>query len=506
MKLKAEEISNIIKEEIQKFDLSADMYEQGTVVSAGDGIVKIDGLSNCEYGEIIQFENGENGLVLNLEEQLIGAIIIDNSKNIREGSIAKRTKSPAHVPVSDELLGRVVDPLGKPLDNRGQIKYTQTRPIENAAPGIINRKAITRPLQTGIIAIDSMIPIGKGQRELIIGDKQTGKTTIGIDTIINQKDKDVVCIYVAIGQKASDISTTVDILKRHDALKYTIVVAATASDSPAKQYIAPYSGCAIAEYFMYEKHKDVLIVYDDLSKHAIAYRTISLLLRRPPGREAYPGDIFYIHSRLLERAGQLSDSLGGGSITAIPIVETLDEDISSYIPTNIISITDGQIHLDTELFHSGHRPAVNAGLSVSRVGGAAQTEAMRKIAGSIRINLAQYRELEVFAQFGSELDKVTKGKIEEGEKLLEVLKQHKNSPLNIIDQVIILYVALNKFLVDIPLDRVKEFNDRLIEYINMNKDVKNKLTDLEDKDVDAFTEEISNTILMYKRESWDSHV
>ena len=506
MKLKAEEISNVIKEQIQNLDLSADMYEQGIVVSAGDGIVKIYGLSGCEYGEIIVFENGENGLVLNLEEQLIGAIIIDDSKNIKEGSIVKRTKNTAYVPVSAELLGRVIDPLGKPLDNRGEIKYTQTRPIENPAPGIIDRKAITRPLQTGIIAIDSMIPIGKGQRELIIGDKQTGKTTIGIDTIINQKDKDVVCIYVAIGQKASDISTTVDTLKRHDALNYTIIIAATASDSPAKQYISPYSGCAIAEYFMYEKNKDVLIVYDDLSKHAIAYRTISLLLRRPPGREAYPGDVFYIHSRLLERAGQLNDDLGGGSITAIPIVETLDEDISSYIPTNIISITDGQIHLDTELFHSGHRPAVNAGLSVSRVGGAAQTEAMKKVSGSLRINLAQYRDLEIFSQFGSELDKVTKGKIEEGEKLLEILKQHKNSPMNIDDQVIILYTALNKFLIDIPLKRIKEFNENLIEYINRNSDLKNKLSDLKNKDINEYIEEMGNTISMYKKESWDNNV
>lgn len=505
MNVKTDEISNIIKEQIQKINLSPDIYEQGIVVSVGDNIAKIYGLTGCEYGEILEFENGERGLALNLEEQLIGATIIGDSTKVKEGSKVKRTKDTAHVPVGDDLLGRVVDPLGIPLDNKGDIKYTDKRPIESPAPGIIDRKAINRPLQTGILAIDAMIPIGKGQRELIIGDKQTGKTTIAVDTILNQKGKDVICIYVAIGQKASDIAATVEVLKNHNSLDYTIVVAATASDSPVKQYIAPYSGCAIAEYFMYDKHKDVLIVYDDLYKHAIAYRTISLLLRRPPGREAYPGDIFYIHSRLLERAAQLSDKLGGGSMTAIPIVETQEEDISAYIPTNIISITDGQVHLDTELFHSGNRPAVNAGLSVSRVGSAAQTEVMKKVAGSLRINLAQYRDLEVFAKFGSELDAVTKAKIAEGEKLLEILKQHKNSPIDVIDQVVILYVALNGYLTDIPFDKVKQFNSKLINYIN-NNNLRNNIVDLHEKDAKACIQEIKKVVEKFKKEGWDTHV
>lgn len=502
MNIKPEELSNIIKEQIQKVNLSTGVYEQGKVVTVGDGIAKVYGLSHCEYGELLEFDNGEKGLALNLEEQIIGVAIIGDSKNIKEGSIVKRTMNTAHVPVSDELLGRVIDPLGEILDNGTKINYTGTRPIENPAPGIMDRKAINRPLQTGILAIDSMIPIGRGQRELIIGDKQTGKTTIAVDTILNQKGKDVVCIYVAIGQKASDVATTVEVLREHDSLSYTIVVAATASDSPVKQYIAPYSGCAIAEYFMYEKHKDVLIVYDDLYKHAISYRTISLLLRRPPGREAYPGDIFYIHARLLERAGQLNDALGGGSITAIPIVETQEEDISAYIPTNIISITDGQVHLDSELFHSGHRPAVNAGLSVSRVGSSAQIELMRKISGSLRINLAQYRDLEVFAKFGSELDEVTKAKIEEGEKLLEILKQHKNMPKDVINQVVILYVALNKHLVDVPVSRVRDFNKKLIEYMNTN----GYMAKLDTKSVDNFIEEVQKVIVKFKKEGWDSNV
>lgn len=504
MDIRSDEISNIIKEEIQNINISYDIYEQGIVVSVGDTIAKVYGLNNCEYGELVEFENGQKGIALNLEEKLVGVIILDSIENIKEGSIVKRTKTVTNVPVSEKLLGRVIDPLCNPIDDLNEkIKYDHVRKIESQAPGIIDRKPILRPLQTGILAIDSMVPIGKGQRELIIGDKQTGKTTIAVDTIINQKDKDVICIYVAIGQKASNIAMVVDTLKKYDALKYTIVIAATASDSIAKQYIAPYSGCAIAEYFMYEKHKDVLIVYDDLSKHAIAYRTITLLLRRPPGREAYPGDIFYIHSRLLERAGELSDELGGGSITAIPIVETQDEDISSYIPTNIISITDGQIHLDTELFNSGNRPAVNSGLSVSRVGGAAQIDSMRRVATSIRINLAQYSDLKIFAQFGSELDKITKSKIESGEKLLEVLKQNKNSPINVDDQVIILYVALNNFLIDIPINRVREFMESLLKYINDNG-YNNNLLKL--KNYDEYILKLKEIIEKYKKESWNYNV
>lgn len=506
MNYKSEEISNIIKEQINNIDLLPDIYEQGIVVSVGDEIAKVYGLNNCEYGELIEFESNEKGIALNLEEKLVGIILMGDGSDIKEGSIARRTKKTASINVSDDLIGKVIDPIGKQLYSDEIINSNKSRFIESLAPSIMDRKPITRPFQTGILAIDSMIPIGKGQRELIIGDKQTGKTTIAVDTIINQQDKNVICIYVAIGQKASDVVSTVNTLKNHDALKYTIIVAATASDSMAKQYIAPYAGCAIAEYFMYEAHKDVLIIYDDLSKHAIAYRAISLLLRRPPGREAFPGDIFYIHSRLLERAGQLNDLLGGGSITAMPIVETQDEDISAYIPTNIISITDGQIHLDTDLFNSGHRPAVNSGLSVSRVGGAAQTKLMKEIAGSLRINLAQYNDLKVFAQFGSELDKITKSKIDQGEKLLEVLKQRKNEPIDIDDQIIMLYIALNGFLADINLKKVKDFIKKLLLYINSNNDIKDKLLEYKDKNIDEYINELKNIISKYKKESWNNNV
>lgn len=465
MELRSEEISSIIKEQITHYQSQIKLTDVGTVVTVGDGIAHIHGLENCMAGELLEFPGGVQGMAQNLEEELVGAVILGSDQNIREGDTVKRTKRIVEVPVGEAMLGRVVDALGKPIDGKGAIETKESRPIEMPAPGIIERAPVNVPLQTGIKAIDSMIPIGRGQRELIIGDRQTGKTAIAIDTIINQKGQGVHCIYVAIGQKASTVATIVKTLEEFGAMDYTTLVVSTASDLAPLQYIAPYSGCAIGEEWM-ENGEDVLVVYDDLSKHAAAYRTLSLLLKRPPGREAYPGDVFYLHSRLLERASRLSDDLGGGSLTALPIIETQAGDVSAYIPTNVISITDGQIYLETEMFNSGFRPAINAGLSVSRVGGAAQIKAMKKIAAPIRVELAQYRELASFAQFGSELDASTKEQLAQGERIREVLKQPQYQPMPVEYQVIIIYAATKKYLLDIPTNQVLDFEKELFKFID----------------------------------------
>lgn len=465
MNLRPEEISAIIKQQIENYGVKTKTDDVGYVLLAGDGIARIYGLEDAMAGELLEFENGEYGMAMNLEEDNVGCVILGDPEEIKEGTQVKRTGRTVQVPVGKELIGRVVNPLGKPLDGKGEINTGKYRPVEFQAPGIVARKSVSKPLQTGIMAIDSMIPIGRGQRELIIGDRQTGKTAIAIDTIINQKGKDVICIYVAIGQKASTVAGIVGTLEEFGAMDYTIVVSSTASEMATIQYIAPYAGCAMAEEFMYNEHKDVLIVYDDLSRHAVAYRAMSLLLRRPPGREAYPGDVFYLHSRLLERSARLSDELGGGSITALPIIETQAGDVSAYIPTNVISITDGQIYLETELFFAGQRPAVNVGLSVSRVGGAAQIKAMKKVAGPLRVNLAQYRELAVFAQFGSDLDKATQEKLMQGERLVETLKQPQYSTMAVEDQVIVLYGATNKYLMDLPVKEIRRFNAEILGFI-----------------------------------------
>ncbi|MBO5173962.1 MAG: F0F1 ATP synthase subunit alpha [Eubacterium sp.] len=465
MNLRPEEISSVIKDEIKKYSTEFDVSDVGTVIQVADGIARIHGLEKAMQGELLEFPNEIYGMVLNLEEDNVGAVLLGDSSNINEGDTVKTTGNVATVPVGDAMLGRVVNALGQPIDGKGPIHTDKTRPVERVASGVISRKSVDTPLQTGIKAIDSMVPIGRGQRELIIGDRQTGKTAIAIDTILNQKDQDVLCIYVAIGQKASTVANIVKTLEDNGALDYTTVVASTASELAPLQYIAPYAGCAIGEEWM-EQGKDVLIVYDDLSKHAAAYRTLSLLLRRPPGREAYPGDVFYLHSRLLERAARLSDKLGGGSLTALPIIETQAGDVSAYIPTNVISITDGQIYLETEMFNSGFRPAVNPGLSVSRVGGSAQIKAMKKIAGSIRIDLAQYRELAAFSQFGSDLDADTKEKLDQGERIREVLKQGQYVPQPVWYQVIIIYAATKKYLLDIPVDDVLDFEKGLFAFID----------------------------------------
>lgn len=465
MSLRYEEISSILKQQIENFEIEAKREETGYVVQSGDGIARIYGVENCMYGELLEFENSVFGMALNLEEDNVGCVLLGSEENIKEGTPVKRTGKTVEVPVGHSLIGRVVNPLGKAIDGKGEIKYDRTRPIEYPAPGVTDRKSVENPLQTGILAIDSMIPIGRGQRELIIGDRQTGKTALAVDTIINQKNKNAICIYVAIGQKASTIKSIVNTLEEYGAMDYTIVVSSTASDMATVQYIAPYAGCAMAEEFMYNDKKDVLIVYDDLSKHAVAYRAMSLLLRRPPGREAYPGDVFYLHSRLLERSAKLNDERGGGSITALPVIETLAGDVSAYIPTNVISITDGQIYLETELFFSGQRPAVNVGLSVSRVGGAAQVKAMKKVAAPLRINLAQYRELAVFSQFGSDLEKATIEKLKQGEILLETLKQPQYQPMPVEDQVILLYAATNKYLMEYDVKNIKEINKGLLKFI-----------------------------------------
>lgn len=466
MNLRPEEITSIIKQQIENYGVKSKTDDVGYVLQSGDGIARIYGLEGCMYGELLEFENGIRGMALNLEEDNVGCVLLGDAEGIKEGTSVKRTGTTVQVPVGKELIGRVVNPLGYPLDGKGEIKTTKFRPLEYLAPGVVHRKSVNTPLQTGYMAIDAMIPIGRGQRELIIGDRQTGKTAIAIDTIINQKGKNVICIYVAIGQKASTIASIINTLEQFGAMEYTIVVSSTASEMATVQYIAPYAGCAMAEEFMYNDHRDVLIIYDDLSKHAVAYRAMSLLLRRPPGREAYPGDVFYLHSRLLERSARLSDELGGGSITALPIIETQAGDVSAYIPTNVISITDGQIFLESELFFSGQRPALNVGISVSRVGGAAQIKAMKKVAGPLRINLAQYRELAVFAQFGSDLDKATREKLMQGERLMETLKQPQYSPIPVEHQVIILYVASNKYLMDIEVKEVRKFNAELIKFMD----------------------------------------
>ena len=464
MNLRPEEISAVIKDQIKRYASELEVSDVGTVIQVADGIARVHGLENAMQGELLEFPGDIYGMVLNLEEDNVGAVLLGSHKNINEGDIVKTTGRVVEVPVGDAMLGRVVNALGQPIDGKGPIQTDKYRKIERVASGVITRKSVDTPLQTGIKAIDSMVPIGRGQRELIIGDRQTGKTAIAIDTIINQKGQNVKCIYVAIGQKASTVATIVKTLEEFGAMSYTTVVAATASELAPLQYISPYSGCAIGEEWM-ENGEDVLIVYDDLSKHATAYRTLSLLLRRPPGREAYPGDVIYLHSRLLERAARMSEEYGGGSLTALPIIETQAGDVSAYIPTNVISITDGQIYLETEMFNSGFRPAVNAGLSVSRVGGAAQIKAMKKIAAPIRVDLAQYRELASFAQFGSELDADTKEKLAQGERIREVLKQPQYQPMPVEYQVIIIYVATNKYLLDVPLDQVTQFETDFFEFL-----------------------------------------
>lgn len=468
MKIRPEEISTILRQQIENYGMKTEAENVGSVLSSGDGIARIYGLRGCMYGELLKFENGVSGMALNLEEDNIGCVLLGDETEIVEGTSVRSTGTTVQVPVGDALLGRVVNALGEPLDNKGEIKTTSYRPVEFLAPGVIDRKHVDQPLQTGIMAVDALTPIGRGQRELIIGDRQTGKTAIAIDAIINQKNSGVLCIYVAIGQKASTVASIHNTLERYGAMEYSIIVSATASEPSTVQYIAPYAGCAMAEYFMYEQHRHVLVVYDDLSKHAVAYRAMSLMLRRPPGREAFPGDVFYLHSRLLERAARLSDELGGGSVTALPIIETQAGDISAYIPTNVISITDGQIFLESELFYSGQRPAINVGISVSRVGGDAQIKAVKKIAGPLRVNLAQYRELAVFEQFGSDLDKVTKEKLLLGERIFETLKQDQYCPYAAEDQAVILYLATGGYLLDIPVKEVRKFNADALKYMKEN--------------------------------------
>lgn len=489
MIIKPEEISSIIKKKIDNYETQMQIDEVGYVIQSSDGIAKIYGLENCMAGELIDFGNGIFGMAQNLEEECVGCVLLGGETEIKEGSVAKRTGKSVSIGVSEDIIGRVINPLGQSLDGLEPYKIDSYRDIEFLAPGVISRQSVNTPLQTGILAIDSMVPIGRGQRELIIGDRQTGKTAIAIDTIINQKDQDVICVYVAIGQKGSSVAGTIETLKKNGAMDYTVVVSSTASDLSPVQYLAPYAGCAIAEYFMYEKNKDVLIVYDDLSKHAQAYRAMSLLLKRPPGREAYPGDVFYLHSRLLERAARLDEKHGGGSITALPIIETLAGDVSAYIPTNVISITDGQIYLESELFFGGQRPAVNAGLSVSRVGGSAQIKAIKKLSGRLRLDLAQYRELAAFAQFGSELDKATLDKLVQGEKSFETLKQPQYATLSAEKQVVILYSLVNGYLTNIDNSKVQEFNTGLLQYMESKcplilKEIKEKKElkkDLEEK-------------------------
>ena len=460
-----DEIISILKEEIKNYDEISKDQEVGTVISVGDGIATVYGIDHAMYGEVVTFENGLKGMVQDVRANSMGCILFGKDTGIKEGTKVARTGKQAGIPVGDKFIGRIVNALGEPIDGKGEIQAEEYRPIENPAPGIIDRKSVTVPLETGILSIDSMFPIGRGQRELIIGDRQTGKTSIATDTIINQKGKDVICIYVAIGQKASTVAKVVSNLEKYGAMEYTTVFSATASDCAPLQYIVPYAGTALAEYFMYQG-KDVLIVYDDLSKHAVAYRALSLLLERSPGREAYPGDVFYLHSRLLERSSRLSDEAGGGSITALPIIETQAGDVSAYIPTNVISITDGQIFLESDLFFSGMRPAVNVGLSVSRVGGAAQTKAMKKASGSVRIDLAQYREMEVFTQFSSDLDEATTAQLKYGSCLMELLKQPLCSPLSLHQQVITLCVATNKLMVDVDIKNVKKYQRELLEYFD----------------------------------------
>lgn len=489
MNLKPEEISSIIKEQIKGYETKLDVSDVGTVIQVGDGIARVHGLLKAMSGELLEFESGVLGMAQNLEEDNIGVVLLGSDITVKEGDSVKLTGRVAEVNVGNNVIGRVVNAIGEPIDEKGPIKSDKTRPIERIAPGVITRKSVDVPLQTGIKAIDSMVPIGRGQRELVIGDRQTGKTAICIDTIINQKGKDVICIYVAIGQKASTVSRIYKTLQDTGAMDYSIIVSATASEPASLQFLAPYTGVAIGEEFM-ENGKDVLIVYDDLSKHAVAYRTMSLLLHRPPGREAYPGDVFYLHSRLLERSARLDEKYGGGSITALPIIETQAGDISAYIPTNVISITDGQIFLESELFNAGIRPAINPGLSVSRVGGSAQIKAIKKIAGPIRIDLAQYRELESFAQFGSDLDKDTLERLEHGQRIVEILKQAQYKTLEVEKEVVILYIVTKKYLKDVAIDKIQQFEDEFLEYMdtshsNIFKSIKDKkeMTDEVEKEL-----------------------
>ncbi|MDK8181579.1 F0F1 ATP synthase subunit alpha [Paenibacillus sp. UMB4589-SE434] len=467
MSIRPDEISTLIKSQIEKYKSEIEVAEVGTVIQVGDGIARVHGLEQCMQGELLEFSNGVMGMALNLEENNVGIVILGPYKDIREGDQVKRTGRIMEVPVGEALLGRVVSPLGHPLDGKGPIETTEFRPIEANAPGVIDRKSVHEPMQTGIKAIDAMVPIGRGQRELIIGDRQTGKTAIAIDTILNQKGNGVKCIYVAIGQKQSTVAQVVETLRRHGALDYTIVVTAAASEPSPLLFLAPYAGCAMGEYFMY-KGEHVLVIYDDLTKQAAAYRELSLLLRRPPGREAYPGDVFYLHSRLLERAAKLSDENGGGSLTALPFIETQASDVSAYIPTNVISITDGQIFLESDLFYSGQRPAINVGISVSRVGGSAQIKAMKKVAGTLRLDLAQYRELQAFAQFGSDLDKSTLARLNRGARLMEILKQGVHQPLPVEKQVVSLYVATKGHIDEIPVQDVTRFEHEFLDYVGSN--------------------------------------
>ena len=499
MNLKPEEISAVIKEQIKGYKKELEISDFGTVIQIGDGIARVYGLENCMAGELLEFPGEVFGMALNLEEDNVGAVIMGSDREIKEGDIVKPTGKVVEVPVGPELIGRVVNPLGQPIDGKGPIKTSKSRPIENRAPGVLQRKSVNQPLQTGIKAIDSMIPIGKGQRELIIGDRQTGKTAIAIDTILNQKEEDVICIYVAIGQKKSTVAQMVQILEDRGAMNYTIVVSATASDVAPIQYIAPYAGCAMGEEFMYQG-KHVLIIYDDLSKHAVAYRAMSLLLRRPPGREAYPGDVFYLHSRLLERAAKLSDDLGGGSITALPLIETQAGDVSAYIPTNVISITDGQIFLESDLFFSGQRPAVNAGISVSRVGGNAQIKAMKKVSSKVKLELAQYRELASFSQFGSDLDKDTRDRLDHGAILMEILKQPQYAPVKVEHQVMIIFAATNRYLADVPVEEIKHFEKEMYDFMDthyseIGKEIKStgKLEDATEEKLKVAIEEFKKT-------------
>ena len=495
--VRQDEILSVLKSEIKNFDLKTQVSETGSVIQIHDGIANVYGINHAMYGELVEFETGIYGIVQNIEYKSAGVILLGSEKGLREGSAVKRTGKKAGVPVGSGFIGRVVDALGNPIDALGPIKSDDFYPIENDAPGVTERKSVTVPLQTGILSIDAMFPIGRGQRELIIGDRQTGKTSIAIDTILNQKGQDMICIYVAIGQKASTVAKLVETLKKHGAMDYTIVMSAFASDLASLQYIAPYSGTAMAEYFM-KQGRDVLIVYDDLSKHAAAYREMSLLLQRSPGREAYPGDVFYLHSRLLERSSRLDDAHGGGSITALPVIETLAGDVSAYIPTNVISITDGQIFLESELFFSGVRPAVNVGLSVSRVGGAAQTKAMKKASGGLRLDLAQFREMEVFTQFSSDLDSTTKELLEHGNRLMELLKQPLSHPLSLHEEVILLCAAKNRLFLDVPLENMKQFKQDLLQYFERTQTELIKEIDEKRELTDEIENKIKNTVIEYK--------
>ena len=494
MNLRPEEISSIIKEQIKNYENKVELTDTGSVLKVGDGIASVYGLENAMAGELLEFPGEVYGMALNLEEDMVGAVMLGDDQGIKEGDVVKRTGNVVSVPVGDALIGRVVNALGQPIDGKGPINTKKTRPVESEATGIIARKSVHQPLETGIKAIDAMIPVGKGQRELVIGDRQTGKTSICIDTILNQKGKDVICIYVAIGQKRSTVAQLVNTLEKGGAMDYTIVVSASASESAPLQFIAPYAGVAMGEEFTFEG-KHVLIVYDDLTKHAVAYREMSLLLKRPPGREAYPGDVFYLHSRLLERAAKLSDELGGGSITALPIIETQAGDVSAYIPTNVISITDGQIYLTPELFYAGIRPAVDPGISVSRVGGSAQIKAMKKVAGPLKLLYSQYKELAAFSQFGSDLDEDTKKRLAQGERIVEVLKQGEHQPLPVENQVMIIYAVVNDLLSDIPVNNISRFETELFQYININyPEIGNKI--LEN---DEFTQELTSAIKEFKK-------